>query len=451
MKLRRSPRRQVLRDENFAVMAFDKFPDHTHVVQAVGMDPWGYSELMLVEPSSGDVLAARVTGCSGGPGNYTQFTHEARVRPARGDVLTIREYVTKVASLASTRGTDVTEVTLEGLGSSAYVFNDVIAAWKPDLSNASSSAASAARRGLGNSSAFAGATNATDDDGLYSVNGELTELFGVLDHYDPVANTVDAANSYTMTHAMCGEDAGHITVIDWSHASAVSVAESLGLLVVSLRNIDTVAAVDARTGALAWTLSAHATVASDFAWLGGDDAKMYDVHGAYLVEELDFADDAGTNASARGVHRLLAFDGGNNRPGCEVNYTDCYSRAVEYELDLANRTARLSWQFAYPYGAGAPEASRRRTDMFVKDGGSALLFANDASDEKLYYVAFTSTSTSRWRDDAHIFVVDASGAVRTEIAVRRSYWSQVAAGLYRALPSKSVYGESEDFPFTSSH
>ena len=65
------------------------------------------------------------------------------------------------------------------------------------------------------------------------------------------------------------------------------------------------------------TGSAHATVVSDFEWLG-DDAKMYDVHGAYLIEELDLADDAGTNASARGVHRLLAFDGGNNRPGCGV-------------------------------------------------------------------------------------------------------------------------------------
>ena len=138
----------------------------------------------------------------------------------------------------------------------------MIAAWKPDLSNVSSAAVSAAsaRRGLGNSSAFAGATNATDDDGLYSVNGELTELFGVLDHYDPVANAVDAANSYTMTHAMCGEDAGHITVIDWSHASAVSVAESLGLLVVSLRNIETVAAVDASTGALAWALVRFRTI-----------------------------------------------------------------------------------------------------------------------------------------------------------------------------------------------
>ena len=81
----------------------------------------------------------------------------------------------------------------------------------------------------------------------------------------------------------------------------------------------------------------------------------------------------------------------------------------------------------------------------MKDGGSALLFANDG-DEKLYYVAFTSTSTAQWRGDAHIFVVDASGAVRTEIAVRRAYWSQVAAGLYRALPSKSVYGEARPSP-----
>ena len=71
-------------------MAFDKFPDHRFVVQAVGMDPWGYSELMIIDPSTAELLASRVTGCNGGPGNYTQFTHEARVRPRIGDVIVIK-------------------------------------------------------------------------------------------------------------------------------------------------------------------------------------------------------------------------------------------------------------------------------------------------------------------------------------------------------------------------
>ena len=63
-----------------------------------------------------------------------------------------------------------------------------------------------------------------------------------------------AHSAYTMTHAMCGENAGHITVIDWSHASAVSVAESLGLLVVSLRNIDTVVAFYKADSTIAWRI-----------------------------------------------------------------------------------------------------------------------------------------------------------------------------------------------------
>ncbi len=88
----------------------------------------------------------------------------------------------------------------------------------------------------------------------------------------------------------------------------------------------------------------------------------------------------------------------------------------------------------------------------MSDGGSAVLFSNDAEDLKLYFVAFTTSSNVGSEGaKAFVFMVDGHGSVQTEISVRQHYWNAVAAGMYRALPSKSIYGEGEDFPFSTTH
>ena len=60
-------------------MAFDKFPDHRHVIQAVGMEPWGFSELMVIDPTTAELLASKVTGCAGRPA-----VRDGRSRSAAG-------------------------------------------------------------------------------------------------------------------------------------------------------------------------------------------------------------------------------------------------------------------------------------------------------------------------------------------------------------------------------
>ena len=108
------------------------------------------------------------------------------------------------------------------------------------------------------------------------------------------------------------------------------------------------------------------------------------MHSAYLVEETDFADDWGSNATSNKL-RLMLFDGGNNRPKCHMNNTGCFSRACEYHLDTLAGTATLAWQFAYPYAVdgSASAHTQRHGDAYVSDGGSAVLFANDAEDLKV--------------------------------------------------------------------
>ena len=42
---------------------------------------------------------------------------------------------------------------------------------------------------------------------------------------------------------------------------------------------------------------------------------------------------------------LMLIDDGNNRPGCFEDVTKfCFSRAIVYRFDTANRTARVAWQ-----------------------------------------------------------------------------------------------------------
>ena len=206
----------------------------------------------------------------------------------------------------------------------------------------------------------------------------------MLAYFDPVSDSVDAVNSFTETQAMCGANDGKVCVLDWSHVSAISFASVQGVYIISLRNLDTVAAIDATTGDLKWKLSSQVDdVGSDFAW-SADDDKFYNVHSAYLVEETDFADDWGSNATSNKL-RLMLFDGGNNRPKCHMNNTGCFSRACEYHLDTLAGTATLAWQFAYPYAVdgSASAHTQRHGDAYVSDGGSAVLFANDAEDLKV--------------------------------------------------------------------
>ena len=49
--------------------------------------------------------------------------------------------------------------------------------------------------------------------------------------------------------------------------------------------------------------------------------------------------------------------------------------------------------------------------------------------------------------NAYFFVVDEDGNARTEIKLARHYWDGVTAGVYRAVPFDTIYGEVSDSPF----
>jgi arylsulfate sulfotransferase len=118
---------------------------------------------------------------------------------------------------------------------------------------------------------------------------------------------------------------------DWTHANAVVVDEKTNTLIVSLRHLDAVVGLRYETdahgpaGKLLWNFGPH----GDFKLEGGGQWQ-YHQHAPELHDD-------GT---------ILLYDNGNLRPGTGTTpgAAPPYSRAVEYQVDVANKTARQLWE-----------------------------------------------------------------------------------------------------------
>jgi hypothetical protein len=107
-------------------------------------------------------------------------------------------------------------------------------------------------------------------------------------------------------------------IVDWAHANAIDVAAD-GNYLMSFRNISQVVKIDSRSGAVLWKL-------------GGSDGDI-----AFLDDPLrGFSLQHGIRELPNG--NLLLFDNG-------ASHQPPQSRAVEYQLDLNARTARMVWQY----------------------------------------------------------------------------------------------------------
>lgn len=381
-----------------SVQAFDQFPNYEIVIQASNdLAKDGWSEMAVIS-AFGTENAASQTECHGDYHNYTQVTHEARARRERGDVLTVVSRITRLNHTA-----------FLGQNPVEYLYEERIGAWRP-------------------------------------TDGVVTEMYGVLDYFDPIQNPVAAPNSYQYREAQCAHDSAgeNITVLDWSHVSSITESIKDEYYVMSISNLDTIAAFDVGGSGLQWAFSSSNDMRNDFNFSSERD-KFYNPVGAYVIE------DKQTVGNESRFLELLVFDGGLNRPGCMGNYTGCYSRAIEYLLDLDKFTATVTWEFEFPLpNTDMPKAIARHKDLFVRSGGSVIRMADDDSEEHRYFVGYTGTSDSQEatsRKYAYMFEADGKGTVVSEVKVARQYWDLVESGLYRAIPSKSLYGETKDSPF----
>ena len=179
--------------------------------------------------------------------------------------------------------------------------------------------------------------------------------------------------------------------------------------------------------------------------------KFYDPHDVTVW--------APSDASTTGYTTITLIDDGNARPGCDwddVSLNNCFSRAVEYELNTDTMTAKLLWQFEFPVNAavsGIEEAEKY--DVFNEVGGSVTKLSTDGTYDG-FVISFTAvyndddtSETDDGSDDGYttfIYQADSKGDAGAYMSLPPlPQWA--TAGRYRIVPRASVYGESQTSPF----
>jgi Arylsulfotransferase (ASST)/Secretion system C-terminal sorting domain len=116
------------------------------------------------------------------------------------------------------------------------------------------------------------------------------------------------------------------TVIDFCHANAVEI-DTDGNIILSSRHLDEITKINEQTGDIMWRF-------------GGNNNQF-----TFLNDTIGFSHQHAVRRIANGD--LTFFDNGNYQ-------TPHFSRAVEYQLDVAHKTATLVWQFRHNPDVASP-------------------------------------------------------------------------------------------------
>merc|ERR1719198_1922518 len=159
----------------------------------------------------------------------------------------------------------------------------------------------------------------------------------------------NVSTTFTSIEAKCelGGSGGDwsIEAVEWSHASAAApgIADNF---IVAFRNLNLIVSVGIDSGEIEWRLSS--SLPSDFTFVDPVHSRFYNPHS---VQQL-------LNGN------LILMDDGSMRPnctcdfdGCDAQAMNCFSRAVEYELDFERMQARIAWEFEFPKSVSLTNAT----------------------------------------------------------------------------------------------
>ena len=217
----------------------------------------------------------------------------------------------------------------------------------------------------------------------FAPDGTVVQEWPLLDLLDPYRIGYDSLGTgfWGDTYRALGHPEGEAA--DWAHANALAYDAADDAFVVSVRHQDALVKVD-RSGTVQWILGAHA--AWDEPWRSrllepqGDLEWPYHSHGVEVTPD-------GT---------ILLFDNGNNRAlpfDARMRAEDSYSRAVEYDVDLAPMTVRQVW--AYPGSAAERFYSSFLSDAdWLPETGNILI--TDGARTRTVEAAGDEPTVQRW-------------------------------------------------------
>ena len=198
---------------------------------------------------------------------------------------------------------------------------------------------------------------------------------------------------------------------EWTHSNSLQVAPT-GVLLMSVRHLDTIIAISPRFDRIAWRIGRFG---SDFAFPNPND-RFYHEH---YVRMLDNGN-------------LLLLDNGNGRPVAEGGP---YSRALELALDWDTMTATKVWEYRHPVTGGAGSTTYKYADKVgtaqrLDNGNTIVLFGADIDPVTL--AAKNPQTFTLLEADAN----PQAGAVAV-----LDFQMPGANPVYRALPVTSLFGE----------
>ena len=272
-------------------------------------------------------------------------------------------------------------------------------------------------------------------------NGTVSQVLDLWAPLNPKFTGEHSCFGCTSVVALCDYAEEHLNTIDYMHISSASPGLDDNYLV-TLRNLNLVASLNATTGDVDWLLSSAIDLSShyfQFAFAHDDDAFYYPHH----VSQIASSDPL--------ISRVLLMDNGIGRPDGK-NFT----RAVEYALNSSSGIAQIVWQFEYPMNMSAHTLALHnfkdieKHDIQSAIGNSVSLLSNGH-----YVVGFTDlvdvsdddNAASPVRMDTLIFDVNKKGGLHSAHRIQGdSVWGE---GSYRVIPHSSTAGESATCPLLS--
>jgi hypothetical protein len=198
---------------------------------------------------------------------------------------------------------------------------------------------------------------------------------------------------------------------DWMLGNSLQVTPT-GVLLMSLRHLDTVIAISPQFDRIAWRVGRFG---SDFSFPNPND-KFYHQHYVRMLEN----------------GNLLLLDNGNGRPASEGGL---YSRALELALDWDSMKASKVWEYRHQIdtAGGVPVykyADKVGTAQRLKNGNTLVLFGSDID-----------PATLLGRNKQTLTLVEADANPQAAAVAVLDMQIPGNGPVYRALPVETLFGE----------
>ena len=228
---------------------------------------------------------------------------------------------------------------------------------------------------------------------------------------DPLTERTDAANSDPAANSDAQNNfpcVGHsMQIEEWMHGNSLQVAPT-GVLLMSVRHIDTVIAISPEFDRIAWRIGRFK---SDFTFPNPND-EFYHEHYVRMLSN----------------GNLLLFDNGDGRPAAEGGQ---YSRALELALDWDAMTASKVWEYRHQLIDGSYKyADKVGSAQRLENGNTFVLYGAD----------FDPT-TLKAKNPQTFTLVEADANPEAGAVAVLDMLVPGNSPVYRALPVHTLFGE----------